>query len=83
MMATGAVLMFEDRVSDGERGIRVFDLHSINRAQVARLAGCHITHVSRVLNGYRTPSLPMAKAIADVLGVTLDELWYNLFEVKR
>lgn len=43
-------------------------------SDVARGTGLHLTHVSRIFNGKRKPSLAAAKKIADYLHVSLDRL---------
>ena len=55
----------------------------LNMSEIARRSGCHLTHISRILSGDRTPSLPMARKIADAMGISLDRLWSMLEEVKN
>ena len=42
--------------------------------ELARGTGVNLAHISLVLRGKRTPSLPVARRLAGVLGVSLDEL---------
>ena len=52
----------------------VIDIESINRSQIARDAGCTLSHVSRIFNGIRRPSLTMARKIAESLNITMEQL---------
>ncbi len=42
--------------------------------EIARNTGLHVTHISKVFNGRRRPSLEAAGKISGYLGVTLEEL---------
>ena len=46
----------------------------INRTKLHKETGYSLSHVSRVLSGQRRPSLRCAGAIAQALGLTVDEL---------
>ena len=50
------------------------DYDSLNLSDVARGTGISISHVNRVFNGNRTPSLPNLRKIAAYLKVDLTEL---------
>lgn len=45
------------------------------RLGIARMVGCDIGHISKVFTGQRTPSLFMARKIANVIGLTTDEFY--------
>ncbi len=45
------------------------------QSELARAVGMSPSHVCLILRGARMPSLPVAKKIADHLGITLDELY--------
>lgn len=42
-------------------------------SQLAEQSGYSYTHVSRVLNGKNDPSLTCARALASLMGMTLDQ----------
>lgn len=50
----------------------------VNAARIARLLNVHYSHISRIASGQRTPSVPLAVKLAEVLGVTVDELLKDL-----
>ena len=50
------------------------DYDSLNLSDVARGTGISISHINRVFNGNRTPSLPVLRKIAQYLKVDLTEL---------
>lgn len=54
----------------------------INMNMLSRAQNVSQAHVCRVLNGLRTPSMPVALKIASGLGLTIDELLANI-EHKR
>ena len=45
-----------------------------NQAKLAEVAGVSQPFMSYILNGYKVPSLPVTKRIADYFKVTIDEL---------
>lgn len=45
-----------------------------NQAKLAEVAGVSQAFMSYILNGYKVPSLPVIKRIADYFKVTIDEL---------
>lgn len=47
----------------------------ITQSELAREAGCTQTHVSDMENGVHAPSIALATKIADILKVSLDELF--------
>lgn len=49
-------------------------IDAINRSEVARETGLHVSYVSRVLAGKRNPPLTVAAKVAKAVGVSLDEL---------
>lgn len=46
--------------------------------EISRATGISLSHLSRIANGNRWPSFDTANQIATYLGVTLDELYYDL-----
>ena len=50
---------------------------------IAASAGVDLSHVSRIMTGERTPSLPVAQRIAKHLGVSLDNLADYLFSLHK
>lgn len=50
------------------------NISTVNRSQVARITGTDLAHISRIFNGKATPSLDLAKRIADSLEITVDQL---------
>ena len=54
--------------------IKDIKISEVNRSQVARTTGTDLAHISRIFNGKATPSLDLAKRIADSLGITVDQL---------
>lgn len=47
---------------------------NVLQEELATAVGVSQTFISYILNGFKTPSLDVAKRIADYLGVTVDEL---------
>ena len=47
---------------------------TINTTYLAKVVGCDISYVSRILNRRQRPSLTMARKLANVLGVSVEEL---------
>lgn len=43
--------------------------------EIALASGMSLTHISRVASGKRRPSIDVARKIADVLDIDLDQLW--------
>jgi DNA-binding XRE family transcriptional regulator len=54
------------------------DLTRINRSDLARKVGCNPTHIVRIFNGERQPSLNLAHDIAERLNISLDTLYVSL-----
>lgn len=50
----------------------------LNRSEVARATDTDLAHISRIFNGKATPSLTLARKIADHLSITVDELCRRL-----
>ncbi len=50
---------------------------------IAISAGVGLSHVSRIMSGERTPSLPVAQRIAKHLGVSLDHLAIYLDSLRQ
>jgi transcriptional regulator with XRE-family HTH domain len=51
----------------------------INRSDIARKTGLHLSAISRFLSGDRIPNFKQAKMVADAMGVSLDELYRILY----
>jgi putative transcriptional regulator len=49
----------------------------LTQAEVARRAGITRPFYSMIESGVRTPSLPIAKQLADTLGTTIDDLFFG------
>ena len=58
-------------------------LRALNRAEAAKQIGVSAAMVSYVLCGRRTPSIRIARPLAAHLGVTSDELFDALDQIKR
>ena len=56
------------------------DLRALNRSQIARDTGYHLTHISRVLNRKVRPSFDLIIRIANSIGCTTDQLMSALAE---
>lgn len=59
------------------------DFNNLNLSDVARGTGISVSHVSRIFNGLRTPSLDVAETIAKYLGVGLTEFTKFLGTLKK
>ena len=59
------------------------NIEEINRSAMSRALDVDLAHVSRILSGQRTPSLGLAKKMAEYLGVTLDDLTAKLEEIRE
>ena len=59
------------------------NITTLSRAELARRVGCDPTHITRVLNGDRMPSMEMAYLIANVLNISLDDLYGILMKVRH
>lgn len=46
----------------------------ITQEQLAEMCNLSVTHISRIENGHRRPSLDVLISIADILGTTIDGL---------
>lgn len=56
----------------------------LEQKDVARVTGLTPSGVSRFINGRQAmPKLSTSRRIADLLGLTLDELWRECFEDTR
>lgn len=53
---------------------KAMDEKRITQAELAEAAGISQAFMSYILNGYKMPSVPVLKRIADKLGVTMDDL---------
>ena len=58
-------------------------MQSTTYKAIANSAGIDLSHVSRIMTGARTPSLPVARLIAKHLGVSLDNLADYLFSLRK
>lgn len=52
----------------------LIEKNNVSQAALAEIAGVSQAFISRVLKGYKTPSIAVLKRIADHFGVSLDEL---------
>lgn len=52
----------------------LMDKEGVNQAELSEIAGVSQAFISYMLKGYKTPSLPVLKRIADYFDVTVDEL---------
>ena len=50
-------------------------IDNANRSEISRVTGIHLSHVSKVLSGNRRPSSANLRKIADVLSVSMDDLF--------
>jgi transcriptional regulator with XRE-family HTH domain len=60
-----------------------YKVEHINRSEASRRTGIHISHVSRVFSGKRSASSNNLKQLSEYLGVTMDDLYRCLVEVRR
>ena len=66
---------FAERLLGGESPVRVYrELRGLTATAVADAAGLSASYVSQIETGQREGSLSTMKAIAEALGVTLDDL---------
>jgi transcriptional regulator with XRE-family HTH domain len=56
---------------------------AVNRTHVAREVGLTRNYVSLVLSGKKEPSFPVAKKLAEEIGITLDELFQCWSSVRK
>ena len=54
-----------------------------NKTHIAKEMGLSRSYVSRVLNGRKEPSFPVAARLAEELGITLDELYRCWTSVRK
>ena len=52
----------------------------LNRSEIARKTGLHLSAISRFLSGDRVPNFKQAKVVADAMGVSLDDLYQLLYK---
>ena len=50
------------------------DITNLSRTKLARAVKVDLAHISRIFSGKRSPSLDLARRIADYMGVSLDKL---------
>lgn len=51
--------------------------------EISRMTGISMAHLSRIVNGKRTPSLRCANKIASYLGVSMDDLHADLEQRRQ
>jgi transcriptional regulator with XRE-family HTH domain len=73
--ATKPKLRSHDSVSPYSRG-------SNSLSSIAKRAGICRSHLFRILDGSRIPSLPVAWKLSQALKISLDELYSRLLKVK-
>lgn len=67
--------MFRPKTAFNTRKVKtLMKKAKINQADLSRQFGVSEVFISKILNGEKQPSLAMTKAIADLLGATVDEL---------
>lgn len=66
-----------------ERLIKKRTALKLSHDQVASLAGVSRTYYTNIECGRRTPSMPVAKRIADVLKCKVDDLFFDSDVEKR
>jgi len=65
---------FRDRATPGKK---------ISLGEVSRRTGLSMAHVSKIFNGQRLPSLPAAALIATAKGISLDEFYMMLVDLRK
>jgi DNA-binding XRE family transcriptional regulator len=50
------------------------DITNLSRTKLAKAVKVDLAHISRIFSGQRSPSLDLARRIADYMGVSLDKL---------
>ena len=50
------------------------DITNLSRTKLARAVKVDLAHISRIFSGKRSPSLDLARRIADYMGVSLEKL---------
>lgn len=55
----------------------------VSLSDISRGTGLSLSHISRVFNVNRKPSMDAASAIANYLGITIDTLYAELSRQKR
>ena len=59
------------------------DSIKINRSLMSRVLRIDLAHISRIFSGQRTPSMEVAKKIADYMSITLDKLDGELAAIRE
>jgi transcriptional regulator with XRE-family HTH domain len=60
-----------------------YKVEHINRSEASRRTGIHISHISRVFSGKRSASSNNLKQLSEYLGVTMDDLYRCLAEIRQ
>jgi DNA-binding XRE family transcriptional regulator len=69
---------YVNRMSDGESPIRVWrDVRGMTAKDVAAAAGISTAYLSEIENGKKDGSVATLRAIADVLKIDLDDLYWR------
>ena len=55
--------------------MKTLQIKDINQAKLARDTGADPGHLSRILSGQSNPSWPLARKLANALGISLDAFW--------
>lgn len=55
----------------------------VNRSDIARRTGIHLSHVSRVMNGKRSASVDNVELIAIAMGVSIGQVFESLHRVRQ
>jgi transcriptional regulator with XRE-family HTH domain len=54
-----------------------------NRTEIAKRAQMSVSYVSRIGIGERKPRPPMARRLAEVLGMNIDHLYYEIERTRK
>lgn len=58
------------------------DVSQINRTALAKATGTDLAHISRIFAGKAHPSLPLARKMAELLGISIEDLCKVLDSIK-
>lgn len=59
---------------NGAKLKELLEARGINQSKLARSVGVTEAYISYLVHGFKQPTAPVLKRIADVLGCTMDEL---------
>jgi len=81
-IATATRLRTHDQVSPGSTPVTGSGRGPGSLTDIARRTGICRSHLFRIMDGSRIPSLPVAWKLASALRISLDELYGRLMKVK-